>query len=412
MNGLREQETILAIDIGTTKVCAVAALRNERRVIEVLGLGIHPCKGLSASGIVDLEEIVSAVSNACHKALSQAPGVGTPRAVLSVSGTFIQSHNTTGSIVLSRHGRSVNPLDIEQCTEAAIRKSVPKDYEVLHSIPRWFRVDEIPYIRDPLGMEGCVLEVDVHLIMGRQSILKNLKRCVQKAGFTVDAIACQPIMAGMSVLTEEEKNTGIALIDIGGETTSILVYYEGCIYLSEIIGVGGEHITRDINHYYQTPLENAENLKKYSGTLLIDAINPEEVLEVVRFKNRRTLIAKKLRLCEIIEARMEQILEEVLRSLRSKELLGYLYGGIVLTGGTAMLEGIREKTHHLMQRDTHVGYPTGVVGYEDIITSPGYATVVGLLYWGFDLRDQHAAVYGTGVIKVLRSAIRWVQTTF
>ena len=411
MNRMSGDNLLLALDIGTTKVCAIAARQNDRKVIEVLGIGMHPCSGLSASGIVDLEEIVSSITNAVNKALSHIPGAEIRKAVVSISGTYLQSQNAVGSLVLSKHGRSVTQEDVQQCIEAAIKKSVPKDFEVIHAIPRWFRLDETSYIRDPLGMEGSVLEVDVHLMIGRQSILKNIRRCVKKAGFNVEFMASQAIASSESVLSEEEKNSGVALINFGGETTSILVFYEGCIYHSESLGYGGEDITQDINHYFQTPSENAENLKKYSGSSMVKSIDEEETMEVVRFKNRRTIVVKRKRLCEIIEARVEQILEEVIRSLRSKDVLNLLYGGIVLTGGTSLLDGLPEKTQEMLQRDTHVGYPNGVVGYEDLLSSPAYATAIGLLHYGFAKREAQTAIDGTGLKRMLRKVYQWAQET-
>jgi len=412
MQRVKYPDHLLAIDIGTTKVCAVAAKRNERKTIEVLGVGIHPCSGISAGGIVDLEEIVVSITSASAKALISAPGGDFRNVVVGVSGGFVQGQNTVASLLLSKHGRTVTQEDIEQSIHVAIRKSVPKDSEVIHAIPRWFRLDETPFIRDPVGMEGSVLEVDAHLITGRQAILKNLRRAVTMAGFAVEEMAYQPIAAGESVLTEEEKNTGVALVDIGGETTSLLVFYEGSIYFSQTIEIGGEDITRDINHYFQTPLENAETLKKYSGTASVETIDPTEMLEIVRFKNRRTLVVEKRRLCEVIEARVEQIIEEVMRSLRSKDLLGLLFAGIVLTGGTSLLDGLGDKIRKMTQREIQIGYPNGVVGFESIVSSPTYATAVGLLHYGFERRDAQIALYGTGMKRVLRRAIRWVQETF
>lgn len=403
---------MLAIDIGTTKVAAIVARRNERKVIEVLGHGIHPCSGLSATGITDLEEIVSSISNASRKATNHAPDLDVRKAVMAISGTFVQSQNTVGSVMLTRHGRAVTQEDIDLSIKAAIGKAVPKDFEVIHAIPRWFRLDETPCIRDPLGMVGSVLEVDVHLIIGRASILRNLRRCVTKAGYSVEELAYQPIASSLSVLGEEEKNIGVALVDIGGETTSTLVFYEGSILHSETIGIGGEDITRDINHYFQTPLENAEKMKKYSGSAWMESVNEEDALEVVRFKNRRTIMVKKRRLCQIIEARVEQITDEVLRNLRARDLLGTIYGGVVLTGGASMLDGIREKVQSAFERDTIVGYPNGVVGFEDVVASPGFATVVGLLHYGFERRDAHTATYGTGLPSWIKRMKQWVQETF
>ncbi len=403
---------LLAIDIGTTKICSVAARRNDRQAVEILGVGGHPCTGLSANGIVDLEEIVASITKATRKALSQVPSVDIRTAYVGVSGSFIQSHNTVGSLVLSTHGRTVNQEDLDNAVNIAVNKILSKDCVVLHAIPRWFRLDDTPYIRDPIGMEGSMLEVDVHLINGRQSILKNLKRCVNMAGFNVEEMVMQSIASGESVLTEEEKQSGVALVDIGGETTSILVFFEGSIYHSETLEIGGEYITRDINHYFQTPLENAENLKKYSGSTLSELIDPEELIEVVRFKNRRTIVVKKRLLCEIIEARVEQILEEVIRILRSRDLLGLLFAGIVLTGGTSLLDGIREKTKAMSKRDIHIGFPNGVVGHENIVSSPVYATVIGLLHYGFERRDLRLTLYGTGLRRIFRGVMRWLQNTF
>ncbi|MBD3265038.1 cell division protein FtsA [bacterium] len=412
MNRKVSRDFMLALDIGTTKVCAVAARRNERKVIEVLGLGMHSCSGLSANGIVDLEDIVASISSASSKAIDHIPGFDARKAVVSVSGTYLQSQNSVGSLVLSKHGRGVTQDDIQQCIDAAVKKSVPKDYEVIHSIPRWFRLDDTAYIRDPIGMEGSVLEVDVHLITGRHSILKNIRRCVKKCGFGVELLVSQALASSESVLSEEEKDTGIALANIGGETTSLIVYYENCIYHSETFGLGGEDVTQDINHYFQTPSENAENLKKYSGSTLSDAVSEEETMEVVRFKNRRTLVVKRKRLCEIIEARIEQIIEEIARTMRAKDILGLLFGGIVLTGGTSMLEGLPEKTGELLKRDAYIGYPTGTVGYQEILSSPAYATVVGLLTYGFARRDDQTAIYGTGLKWVVRRIFQWTQDTF
>ncbi|MBI1387862.1 MAG: cell division protein FtsA [bacterium] len=412
MSRKNDRDQLLAIDIGATKVCAVAARRNDRRAIEVQGLGVHPCDGLSAQGIVNLETIVSSISNACAKALNQAPGMDVQRAVVGVSGAFIQSQNCSGSVVLSKHGRTVTADDIENCIQSAIQKSTSKDYEVLHAIPRWYRLDETQHIRDPLGMEGSVLQADVHLITGRHSILKNLRRCVQRAGFQVERFVFQPIASSYSTLSDEEKMTGVALVDIGGETTSVVVYYEGGIEHSETLQVGGEDITRDINHYFQTPYENAENLKKYSGSATAESIDPEERLEVVRFKNRRTIIVKKRRLCEIIEARVEYLIEEVIRTLRARDLLGVLFGGIVLTGGSSMLEGLREKAQSLIKKETHIGYPNGVVGYEEIITSPSYSTAIGLLHLGFEKRDEDEAYYGAGMRRVVKRVMKWMHEAF
>ncbi len=412
MKPAKDSDYLMAIDIGTTKVAALAARRNDRKTIEVLGVGAHPCAGLSSSGITDLDEIVVSTTHACRKALSHVPGMEIRNAVVGVPGGFLQSQNSVGSVVLSNQGRAVTAEDVEECVDAAIRKSVPKDFEVIHSIPRWFRLDQTPYIRDPIGQEGSVLEVDVHLITGRQPLLKNLKRCVTLAGYNVEEISSQTISACESVLSDDEKQTGVALVDIGGETTSVIVFYDGSIYHNETIEIGGEDITRDINHYFQTPMAEADKLKRYKSTLMLDSLDPSEQVDVIRFNNRRTIVVMKSLLCEVVEARVEQILEEVLRELRTKDLLGLLYAGIVLTGGTSLLDGIEEKTQTLSNRAIQIGYPNGVVGYADVISSPLYATVIGLLHYGFRKRDARMALDGAKIRRWVRKAIRWAQEAF
>lgn len=405
-------EYMLAVDTGTTKVCAVAARRNERKVIEVLGIGIHPCTGLGANGIVDMDDLVVSISSACNKALSHIPNTNIKHVISGVSGSFIHSANTVGSLVLSNHGRTVTRDDIDRCIESAKRKSVPKDYEVIQAVPRWFRLDDASEIRDPAGMEGCVLESDVHMIVGKHAILKNLRRCMHLAGFTTEQMVYQPLASSYSVLSEEEKQTGVALVDIGGETTTLMVFNKGSIYHSETIELGGEDITRDINHYFQTPKDTADHLKKYNGSAWTEGIPEGETVEIVRFKNRRTLVVEKRRLGEIIEARVEQILDEVLRCLRARDLLNELYAGIVITGGTSMLDGMKEKANAIIKKDVHIGYPNGVAGFEEMITSPSYATAIGLLHFGYEKRDEELMLYGKGMKRMIRSAVRWVHDTF
>ncbi|HPA44229.1 MAG TPA: cell division protein FtsA [bacterium] len=335
----RNDNYILALDIGTTKICSVVA-REQGGTIEVLGLGHHPTAGLSGSGVVDMEDTVHSIENAVRKAYACTQGIKINTATVGIGGGYIHCFNTVGSIALPGHGRGVTRDDINRAIRIAARKSVPKDMTVIHNIPRRFRLDNNANISDPIGMAGSLLEVDVHIVTAQETIMRNIRRCVTRAGLKIERFVLQPIASASSVLTEEEMDAGIAVVDIGGSTTSIVVYYDGSIQHTEILAVGGEHITRDINHYFQTPLENAERLKIYEGTVLTESVPEEEFIQVVRFKNRRSIKARRRRLCWVIEARVDQILKEVNRTLQARDLLRHLYGGIVLTGGTSLLDGL------------------------------------------------------------------------
>ncbi|MFH1738424.1 MAG: cell division protein FtsA [bacterium] len=406
----RTDNWIVALDVGTTKICCVIAQENNGR-LEVLGLGHHPTAGLSGSGVVDMDETVHSIENAIRKAFACIPGVKVHQATVGIGGGYVQCFNTVGSIALPGHGRGVTRDDVNRAIRIAARKSVPKDMTVIHNIPRRFRLDNNANIQDPVGMAGSLLEVDVHIVTAQESIIRNITRCITKAGLKVERFVLQPIAAASSVLTEEERDAGVAVIDIGGSTTSIVVYYEGCIQHTEILGVGGEHITRDINHYFQTPIENAERLKIYSGSALTESISDKDLIKVVRFKNRRTVMAKRRRLCWVIEARVDQILREVSRTLQSRDLLRHLYGGVVLTGGTSLLDGLVERAEKIMHREAHIGYPNGVIGLADL-NSPIYASGIGLLHYSYQERLLENMYRESAVKRVVVRGLEWLRETF
>jgi cell division protein FtsA len=282
---------------------------------------------------------------------------------------------------------------------------------VLHRIPRRFRLDNNSDITDPVGMEGSLLEVDVHIVTAQESTVRNITRCVTKAGLAVERFVIQPIAAAYSALTDEEKDAGVAVVDIGGGTTSIVVYYDGCIQHTEILAVGGEHISRDINQYFQTPIENAEYLKIYLGAAHTEMVPEEDLIQVVRFKNRRTIVAKRRRLCWVIEARVDQILREVARILQARDLQRHLYCGVVLTGGTSLLEGLAERAEKTMHLEAHVGYPNGIVGPADL-NSPVYASGIGLLHYSRQERLLERASRGSLLKRSVMRSLAWLRETF
>lgn len=405
----RTQDLILGLDIGTSKICAAIARANENGELEVLGLGQQHSSGVSVSGLESMDDTVAALETALANARAHMPGIQLQQAAVGVSGRYLHSLNTVGSVALPGHGRGVNGRDVGKAVGRAASRSIPPDHRIMHAVPRWFRIDETSFIRDPLGMEGSLLEVDCHFISAKENVIRNLTRCVGQIGLDVECLVAHSIASAEAVLTDEEKGTGIAVLDIGGETTSIAVYVDGALEHTDIIPIGGHHITRDINHYFQTALDNAENLKRFFGCADPEMVDVDETIEVERFRNRNKVIVPRRRLCQVIEARVEQLLGEVIHSLRAKDLFGVLFGGIVLAGGGAMLEGMKEKTQAMLRRETTIGYPMGVSGFSEVLSSPTYAAVVGLLYHAVLERARLQEAYGSGLRSFIRQWSDWLR---
>ncbi len=403
------QDLILVFDVGTLKICVLVARVNEDGELEVLAMGQQPSSGVSVGGLEAMDETVIAMELALENALVYLPGIQLHRSVVGISGTYLKSVNTVGSVALPSQGRGVNARDIEKACNRAASRSIPPDHTLLHTVPRWFRIDETPNIRKPLGMEGSLLEVDVHFISSKESVVRNLRRCVVQVGLEVEQLAVHSVASAEAVLTDEEKNTGVAVLDIGGDTTSIAVFVDGVLEHTDVIPIGGHHITRDINHFFQTSLENAENLKREFGCADPSMVDEDDTIKVVRFRNRRAAIVPRRRLCQIIEARVEQLYGETIKSIRAKDLFGSLFGGIVLTGGGALLEGMKEKSQAMLRRETTIGYPHGGLGFSEVLASPTHATAVGLLYLAMAERERQNATYGSGLGSLLKHVKEWFR---
>lgn len=409
---MKSPEILMGIDIGTTKICAVIArLQDITDSIEIIGVGLHPSYGLNRGAVVDLDITARSIEEAARKAMNLA-GVEVRRAIVGIAGEFIQSFNSLGSAVVSSPERGITRDDVRRATRTAISKVIPKDYEVIHELPRTYRVDDSRGILDPLGMVGSLVEVDVHLVAGRKTSLRNIRNCVQQAGLQVSDIVLQPIASSLSVLTEEEKMAGVALVDIGGGTTDLAVYCDGQIQHSQVILVGGDYITKDLCRAFVTSLDSAESLKRKFGSALYQLADPEEEVEIARISGRQSIAVKRQEFNWIIEARVEQILDQIRKILQEQKLEGKIFGGMVLTGGTALLEGIREKTETYLGREAHIGFPQGITGYTDIITSPMYATAIGLLQYGRAKHSLEEAGYRGWAARAWSRAVDCIGAIF
>lgn len=408
---MQAEEHILAIDLGTTKVCAVIARVLNGDGLEIIGIGTHPSEGMQNGAVVDLERTSRSIESAAQKALATA-GVDVNRAWIGIAAGFIQSYNSRGSVAVLQGQRGITKADIKSAMRAAVDMKIPPEMQVLHVIPRGYRVDDISGVRDPEGMVGNLLEVDVHLVCGRKNDVANIQRAAQAAGFRIEGVILQPIASSMSVLSKEEMDAGVAMVDIGGGTTDVAIYKDGHILQSRIVLIGGDLITRDIASYLAAPVEHAEALKKNYGWALSDESDTTETIEVQRIRPRPPYQVPRAKLNFVIECRVEQMIEQVKKTILSVIPIEDLVAGVVLTGGTSLLGGLADKFQRELGTGASLGIPAGVTGFTDIVKSPTCATAIGMLQYALRERRRIQAESGRGVSRICRKALDWLTGVF
>ena len=408
---MQAEEHILAIDLGTTKVCAVIARVLNGDGLEIIGIGTHPSEGMQNGAVVDLERTTRSIESAAQKALATA-GVDANRAWIGIAAGFIQSYNSRGSVAVLQGQRGITKADIKAAMRAAVDLKIPPEMQVLHVIPRGYRVDDISGVRDPEGMVGNLLEVDVHLVCGRKNDVANLQRAAQAAGFRIEGVILQPIASSMSVLSKEEMDAGVAMVDIGGGTTDVAVYKDGHILQSRIVLIGGDLITRDIASYLAAPVEHAEALKKNYGWAISEETDTNETIEVQRIRPRPPYQVPRAKLNFVIECRVEQMIEQVKKTVLSVIPVEDLVAGVVLTGGTSLLGGLADKFQRELGVGASLGIPAGVTGFTDIVKSPTCATAIGMLQYALRERRRIQLESGKGIPKICRKALDWLTGVF
>ncbi len=375
-----KRDIVVGLDIGTTKVSAVVGEMKDDD-IHVTGLGIYPSKGLRKGVIVNIESTVNSIKKAIEEAELMA-GVKLDSAVVGIGGGHIKGINSHGVIAIK--GKEVREEDIRRVIEAAGAVAIPMDREIIHIIPQEFVVDDQDGIKDPLGMYGIRLEAKVHIVTGAVTSGQNLLKCTQRAGLEVIDIVLQQIASSEAVLTPEEMELGVALVDIGGGTSDVAVFASESIRYTSVVPLGGNHITNDIAFGLRTPYEHAERLKVEHGCALESLVSKDEVVEVPGVGGREPRRISRKILAEIIEARVEEILNLVKAELIRSGFYDLLGSGVVLTGGTALLPGIVEIAEQVFNLPVRVGRPKNVKGLSDIVNSPSFSTGVGLVLFGFN----------------------------
>ncbi|TEU12116.1 MAG: cell division protein FtsA [Anaerolineales bacterium] len=399
------ERSIVSIDVGTTKICTLVAEADEYDSLRIVGVGIAPSRGLRKGVVVNVDEATSAISASVEKA-ERMSGCKIEGAYVGVAGGHIASVNSRGVVAVSRPERGITQDDIDRALDAAQAIAIPYNREIIHLIPRGFIVDGQDGIRDPLGMVGYRLEVEAHIVTGASASVHNLVKCIQGAGVGVDGLILEPLASGEAVLTSTEQEMGVILADVGGGTTDIAIFIEGSIWHTVVLGTGGNHLTNDIAVGLRTPFTAAEEIKKIYGYALAEHIE-DEPIDVFAFgDNARQAVSRRF-LAEIIEARTEEVFSLILREIKRSGYDGLLPAGVVLCGGTSELAGIKELGRNILQLPVRVGSPNHLEGLVDVISSPAYATTVGLLLWG--LREEAASRPGKEKKGLHHRIGRWLR---
>lgn len=375
------QRTIVGIDVGTTKVCTIVAQVKDSGRINVLGVGLTASKGLDRGVVVNIDDAINAITNSVEKA-ERLSGYRIGTAFVGVAGRHISSLNSRGVVAIGRPDHEITRNDIARAVEAAQAVALPTQREVIHVIPRAYVVDGHEGIRDPIGMSGYRLEVETHIVTGEVMAIQNLIKSVQRAGVEIDDLVLQPLASGEAVLTDEDKDRGVMLVDIGGGTTDIAIFIQGGIWHTSVIPVGGHHFTNDIVYVLHTPHNSAEYLKIRYGSAIADDMEEDSLIEADSLMAGEQQKISHRMLNEILQARAEQIVELLYNEIRRSGYDGLLPAGIVLTGGCAQLPRFDELIREMLGIPVRVGVPTELTGLADSIDSPPYATAVGLLRWG------------------------------
>ena len=374
---MAREEIAVGLDIGTTKVCTVVGHGDADGKLTVAGIGLVPSRGMRKGVVIDVEDTIAAVRESVERARHMA-GFDFRSVAVGVTGDHIQSSNLRGTVTVAGEDGIISAADVERVLQAAAL-DVPREREIIHSLPRYFAVDGQRGVRRPVGMRGRRLEVESHIVTGTASFLQNVVQCVEGAHLKVDSLVLEPIATSEAVATTDERDLGVALIDIGGGTSDIAVFVEGSIAYSGVISIGGNHVTRDISIGLRTPFDIAERLKIERGVASPSLIAHGEALEVMTAGSGERLRLPRAVLGEIIEARMSELFEMARDMLGDARLLNRLPAGIVLTGGGALLPGALELAGEIFQAPARLGKPQSVNGWSEQVDSPQFATAVGLL---------------------------------
>lgn len=400
----RKEELVVGLDIGTTKICAIVGeVSNEG--IDVVGIGTHPSKGLRKGVVVNIESTVSSIRKAIEEAELMA-GCEITSAFAGIAGGHIKGLNSHGIVAIKE--KEVHPMDVDRVIDAAQAVSIPLDREVIHVIPQQFIVDDQDGVKDPVGMSGVRLEAKVHIVTGAVTSAQNIIKCCNRAGLNVNDIVLQQLASSEATLSTDEKELGVVLLDIGGGTTDIAIFSGGSIVHTAVLTLGGNHLTNDVAVGLRTPAHEAEKIKQKYGCCTAGIVHKDETIEVPSVGGRPPRVLSRQILAEILEPRMEEIYTLAQQEIARSGYEDMVAAGIVLTGGTSMLEGAAELAEQIFNLPVRRGVPKGIGGLVDVVRNPMYSTGVGLVLLGarcsedrkrFKIRDRNVYAKVKGRMK-------------
>jgi cell division protein FtsA len=406
-----EKNLLVGLDIGTSKVVAIVGEVMPDSAIEVVGIGSHPSRGLKKGVVVNIESTVHSIQRAVEEAELMA-GCQIHSVYAGIAGSHIRSLNSHGIVAIK--DKEVLPGDVERVIDAARAVAIPADQKILHILPQEFLIDNQEGIKEPVGMSGVRLEAKVHMVTGAVSAAQNIIKCVRRCGLEVDDIILEQLASSYSVLTEDEKELGICLVDIGGGTTDIAVFTEGSIRHTAVIPIAGDQVTNDIAVALRTPTQFAEEIKIKYACALTQMASSDENIEVPSVGDRAPRRLARHTLAEVVEPRYEELLSLVQAELRRSGFEDLVAAGIVLTGGSSKIEGLVELAEEVFHMPVRLGVPQYVTGLVDVVRNPIYATGVGLLLFGYNNREQRVleAGLGKGLKSVWERMKGWFQGNF
>lgn len=402
---------IVALDIGTSKIAALVGEISADNQIEVVGFGTHPSRGLKRGVVVNIESTVQSIQRAIEEAELMA-GCDIHSAFAGIAGSHIRSLNSHGIVAI--RDREVHQTDIDRVIDAAKAVAIPADQKILHILPQEFIIDNQEGVREPVGMSGVRLEAKVHIVTGAVSAAQNITKCIRRCGLQVGDIVLEQLASSHAVLTEDEKELGVCMVDIGGGTTDIAIFTEGAIRHTAVIPIAGDHVTNDVAVALRTPTQYAEQIKIQHGAALPSMVDPEETIRVPSVAKRPPKEIQKKALAQVIGARYEELFELILAELRRSGFEDLIAAGMVFTGGASRVPGCIELAENIFQMPIRLGLPQHVNGLIDVRDNPIFATGVGLLLHGLQsqLNNLPGLDLGSNATSLWQRMKSWFQGNF
>jgi len=411
MSKKAEKNLIVGLDIGTSKVVAIVGEITPENEVEVIGIGSHPSRGLKKGVVVNIESTVQSIQRAVEEAELMA-GCQIHSVFAGIAGSHIRSLNSHGIVAI--RDKEVTGADVERVIDAARAVAIPADQKILHILPQEFIIDAQEGIREPVGMSGVRLEAKVHMVTGAVSAAQNIIKCVRRCGLEVDDIILEQLASSQAVLTDDEKELGVCLVDIGGGTTDIAVFTDGAIRHTAVIPIAGDQVTNDIAVAMRTPTQYAEEIKIKYACALTQLASADETIEVPSVGDRPARRLARQTLAEVVEPRYEELFTLIQAELRRSGFEDLCAAGVVITGGSAKMEGVVELAEEIFHMPVRLGAPQYISGLVDVVRNPIYSTGVGLLLFGQQNRGMNISevLLGGGAKGVWRRMKSWFQGNF